>query len=169
MTQMEQAKMAKTTTPFFNLDYTKWMAEFDPVKMTEQFAKIANQYKFEGVDTNVLIDIQRKNLEAFSAANRATAEGIQAVAKRQAEIFKETLDTLSSAIGEVGKSATPQDAAAKQAELAKDVFETALENMRELVDMVAKSNDAATKAINARITESLDEIKDMALKLKKKN
>jgi phasin family protein len=169
MTQTEHAKMAKNPNPFLNLDYAKWMTEFDPLKMTEQFTKLAGQYKLEGVDANALVDIQRRNLEAFSVANRAAAEGIQAVAKRQAEIFKETLDTLSGAFGEVGKSATPQDVAAKQAEIAKDVFETAVENMRELADMVAKSNDLATKAINARIAESLDEIKDMALKLEKKN
>lgn len=168
MTQTEFVKMAKAANPFLNLDYTKWMAEFDPAKWSDEFAKFATQYKIEGVDVNALVDAQRKNVEALSAANRVAIEGFQAIAKRQAEILKETLDTLSGAISEIGKSGTPQDATAKQAELAKGAFETALTNMRELAEMVAKSNGAAAQAINARISESLDEIKQLALKSKKK-
>jgi phasin family protein len=168
MTQTEYVKMAKAANPFLNFDYTKWIVDFDPAKWSDEFAKFANQYKIDGVDMNAVVDAQRKNIEALSAANRVAIEGFQAVAKRQAEILKETLDTLAGAISEIGKSGTPQDAAAKQAELAKEAFETALGNMRELAEMVAKSNGEAAQAINARISESLDELKQLALKTKKK-
>jgi hypothetical protein len=38
--------------------------------------------------------------------------------------------------------------------------------MRELAEMVAKSNDQAVNTINNRISSSLDELKTMALSLK---
>ena len=159
--------MAQSGDPFFNFDITKMMSEFDPAKIADEFAKMASQYKIPGVDMDSLVQSQRKNLEALTAANRVAFEGVQAVAKRQAEILQETMNEAAGALDAVAKSGSPQEAAAKQAELVKGAFEKALANMRELAEMVSKSNTEATQAINARITETLDEIKDMALKLKK--
>lgn len=159
--------MAKASDPFFNFDVTKIMGEFDPTKMADEFAKMATKYKLPGVDMNALVDSQRKNLEALTAANRVAIEGMQAVAKRQAEILQETMDEVSSALERFTKAGTPQDAAANQAEFAKGAFEKALGNMRELAELVAKSNTEATQAINSRISETLDEIKDMAMKMKR--
>ncbi len=159
--------MAQSGDPFFNFDITKMMSEFDPAKIADEFAKMASQYKIPGVDMDSLVEGQRKNLEALTAANRVAFEGVQAVAKRQAEILQETMNEAAGAMDAVAKSGSPQEAAAKQAELVKGAFEKALANMRELAEMVSKSNTEATQAINSRITETLDEIKDMALKFNK--
>ena len=48
----------------------------------------------------------------------------------------------------------------------RGAFERALGNMRELAEMVTKSNQQATSTINSRISASLDELKDVALKMK---
>ncbi len=64
------------------------------------------------------------------------------------------------------KAGSPPEVAAKQAELAKDAFERALGNMKELADMVTKANQEATSTINSRISATLDEIKELALKMK---
>ena len=160
--------MAKTTNAFFGFDMTKMMAEFDPAKMADEFAKAASQYQVPGVDMGAVVESQRKNLEAVTQANRVALEGMQAVTKRQAEILQETMAETSSAVQELaGAAASPQDAAAKQADLVKSAFEKALGNMKELAELVAKSNAEATEAINARISENLDEIKKAALDAKK--
>jgi len=158
--------MAKAQETFLNMDMSKMLADFDPSKMTDEFMKMAKQFKLPGVDMDSLIASQRKNVEAVTAANRVAFEGVQAVAKRQAEILQETMNEAASALDTLLKSGNPTDAAAKQVEIAKQAYEKALANMRELAEMVSKSNDEATQAINARITESLDEIKDMAMKMK---
>ena len=119
-----------------------------------------------GVDMDAVVASQRKNVEALTSANRVAFEGVQAVAKRQAEILQETMTEVSGAIDQLSKAGSPQEAAARQADLAKEAFEKALSNMRELAEMVAKSNEEATQAINARISESLDEIKGLVLSLK---
>ena len=49
---------------------------------------------------------------------------------------------------------------AKQAEILKKAFETALANVKELAEMGAKSNTEAMETINKRVTESLDEVRD---------
>lgn len=156
--------MANSPDPTF--DITKYMKDMDPGKMMEEFSKMLKQYNLPGVDMDSLMASQKKNMEALTAANRVALEGMQAVAKRQAEILQETMNEASKAVDVLSKAGSPTEVAAKQAELAKDAFERALSNMRELAEMVAKSNEEATSTINARISATLDEIKDMALKMK---
>ncbi|MBK8173764.1 MAG: phasin family protein [Rhodospirillales bacterium] len=142
------------------------MKEFDPSKMVGEFSNMLKQYKLPGVDMDSLVASQKKNVEALTSANRVAFEGLQAVVKRQAEILQETMNEASKAVDALSKAGSPPEVAAKQAELAKDAFERALSNMRELAEMVAKSSQDATSTINARISTSLDEMKDLVLKLK---
>lgn len=147
-------------------DFSKLLKEFDPTKVVEQFSSALKQYKMPGVDVDALVASQKKNLEALTAANRVAFEGLQAVAKRQAEILQETMNETTKAVDQVAKAGSPAEIAAKQADLAKQAFERALGNMREMGEMAAKSNQEAANAINARISATFDEIRDMALKLK---
>ncbi len=62
------AKQARN--PMFDWDVSKFA---DVQKLTEQFA-------VPGVDSTVLIESQRKNIETLTAANRAAYEGAQAMA-----------------------------------------------------------------------------------------
>jgi phasin family protein len=94
------------------------------------------------------------------------ARGTQAVAKRQAEILQETMNQTAKSFDELSKAGSPPEVAAKQAELAKEAFEKALGNMRELAEMVTKAQQGAMNTISDRISQSLDELKQMALKMK---
>ena len=64
----------------------------------------------------------------------------------------------------LGKASSPTDLAVKQAELAKEGFERALGNMRELAEMVTKGQQATMDAISHRVSASLDEVKQAASK-----
>jgi phasin family protein len=149
------------SNPFLNLDFTKFAGSFDPSKMTEEFTKAFSQFKVPGVDMTGIIASQQKNLEALTAANKAAMEGMQAIAARQSEIMQQTMTATASAAEDLIKSSTPKEAAAKQSDLVKATFEKALADMTEIAQMVAKSNSEAGAAINKRITESLDEVKNM--------
>jgi phasin family protein len=155
-----------TTGPQSFFDVTKLLKEFDPTKVVAEFSNALKQYKLTGVDLDSLVASQKKNLEALTSANRVAYEGLQAVAKRQAEILQETMNEASKAVDQLSKTGSPPEIAAKQAELTKSAFERALANMRELAEMVSKANQEATNTVNSRISASLDEIKDFALKLK---
>lgn len=136
--------MMKSANPFAEMDLTKVMAEF----------------KMPSFDVEALIQAQRKNFEAFVAANQLAVEGIQAVAKRQADIVRETIEELTKASRDLGSATQAPDARmAKQVELAKSSYEKALANLRELSEMMLKSNNDAFGVINKRITEALDEVK----------
>ena len=129
-----------------NMDITKMMADF----------------KLPGLDMDGLMATQRKNIEAVQAANKLAMEGLQAIAQRQTEILRQTMEEMSKMMSEMMSAGTPEDRVAKQADLMKTAFERALSNMREMAEMIAKSNTEAAEVISTRVSENLEEIKSMA-------
>ena len=165
--------MAKTTDNLFpfdmsQFDMSKFMPGFDAKMFDPANFKVPgfDASAFGGADVEAVMSAQRKNAEALADANRKAIAGMQDLANRQGEILKEALDVATKGAAEVVQSGNPQDAAVKQTELYKQAFETALSNMRELADMSTKANAEVTDAINTRVSESLDELKEQVLKLK---
>lgn len=156
--------MADTKTPNSPIDLRKLMGDFDATKLMTDMQNMLKQYKLPAVDMEAFAASQKKNIEAVTTANRAAAEGLQALAKRQAEVLQETMRETSQAVAEMSKSMNPGDVMAKQAELVRSAFEKGVSTMREMADIVSKSNREATDAINARITSTLEEIRGLALK-----
>lgn len=140
----------KTGNPFLDQDFSEM---FDMKKVMQAF-------QMPNVDSNVLVEAQRKNFEAFANANRVAFEGAQAVVKRQGEIMRQTMQDASETMKAVNGAETAEDRVAKQTEAAKKAFKNALTNMHELAEMAQKSNTEALSYINERVTESFDEVRD---------
>ncbi|MBP2298661.1 phasin family protein [Azospirillum picis] len=134
--------------------------EFDP-------SKLMGDLKMPGLDVESIIASQRKNIEAVTAANQLAYEGFQAVLRRQAEVLRTVTEDVNRAVGELTVAGTPEEKAAKQADLVKTAFERSLANIRELTEMVAKSNTEAADILAKRVSESLDEIKVAIAKVQK--
>src|SRR3546814_10886251 len=79
-----------------------------------------------------MISAQRKNIEALTAANQIAFEGVQNIAKRQMEIARKATEEMSLVAKELTVTGSPEDKMARHAALAKDAFETAVANLREL-------------------------------------
>ncbi len=131
------------TNPFFNVDMQKMFADF----------------KFPGIDYESLMASQRRNIEALTHANQLAVEGMQAVAKRQAEILRQTMEETTRAMQSLLGTASPEERMSKQTDIIKTAFERAIANMRELAELVTKSNAEAFQIVNRRVTDSLDELK----------
>ncbi len=153
--------------PYMFFDVTKIAAEFDPAKIMGNFQKSFGDLKLPGFDTSAIMETQRKNIEAMTTANRVALEGMQAMMRRQSEILQQAMQELTDTLKTYKADSKPEDVAATQIDQAKAAFEKAMANARELAEMSAKSNTEAAEAINKRFTESMDEFKDMLLKLKK--
>ncbi len=119
-------------------------------------------------DLESLAQAQRRNLEALSAANRIALEGAQAVARRHMEIVQGSMVEMTEAIRSMSGTETPQERAARQAELLKAGYERAVSNMKEVADLIQKSNGEALALLNKRFAEAMDEIKTMAAKVQQK-
>ncbi len=138
----------------------------NPAKFTEELTIKLKDYRLPGIDFDAVVASQRSNVEALANASRAAFEGSQAVAKRQAEILQETMTQTSKSFETLAEAGSPSEVVAKQAELAKEAFEKALGDMRELAEMVTKAQQGAIDTMSGRISQTLDEVKHMALKMK---
>jgi len=155
------------------------MAESNPVNpfasamnqaksAAEEVTKMFSDMKLPTIgampDTQALLDAHKRNLEAMSAANKVALEGAQAVAKRHMEILQQSMAEMTEAMRTLATAEAPQEKAAKQADLAKTSYERAVANMKELSDLIQKSNAEAVGVLNQRFTEAMQEIKGMVKK-----
>ena len=145
---MAKAKV-KTGNPFLDADFGSGM----------DFGKFAEPFKFPGVDSEALIENQRRNLEAVTKANQVAFEGAQAVVQYQAEILRRTMDETTKAVQEMSKPGKIEDVWAKQAELLKGAYEQGLANLRALTELSTKVNAEAADLLTHRVSDSLGELK----------
>jgi phasin family protein len=150
------AKKAESASAFDPMSFWK---EFDPTRMM-------GDIKTPGVDVQAIVEFQQRNLEALASANRTAFEGTQAVMARQAEILREAMEEMRSAFEGMAARKMPDEAVAEQTEVIKQSFEKTVANMRELSEMMAKSNSQAVDEINRRIAAGLDELKTNIAKAK---
>ena len=155
--------MAKTNAGFFDPEFMKVpdFAQFytDFNKSFAEYGKMFGNGKLPGFDVDAMIAAQRKNIEALTAANQVAFEGVQTIAKRQVEFARKAAEELSDVAKEFTATGTPEDKLARQAALAKEAFETALANLRELSGIAQKANSQAVDLISKRVVENFDEVK----------
>jgi len=154
--------MAKATNSLFDTegfkvpDFAKFYGDFN--KAAADFGKLFASGKTP-FDFEAAVASQRKNVEAFTAANRIAVEGSQAILRRQGELVREAIEELSAVSKEFTAAGSPEDKLVKQTELAKSAFETALANIRELSGLVQKASDEAVSVISKRVVDNFDEVK----------
>jgi len=126
--------------------------------VTKAFAGFA----IPGLNVEALMASQRKNVEALTQANQLAIEGVQALARRQVEIAREALEEAPALFRDLSQPTAPQERLAKSAEIAKTSFEKGLATARELTELVTKANTEAFNVITKRVTESFEEMREVA-------
>ena len=157
--------MAQSNNPF-NFDPSK-MFTIDPQQMMAQWQTALESINLPGVDMSKILDAQRKNVEAITQANRIALEGVQSLMQRQAEIMQQSVEEATKMMQNFDPNTDPTERVTQQTALAQEAFQQALDRMRELAEMANKSQAEAFEAIQARFTESLEEIRGSMQKLGK--
>jgi len=121
------------------------------------FTKLMSQFRLPGVDFAALVDRERKNIQALAEANRIAFEGWQSLVRRQAEMLQETMKKVVTDAGQ-------EHAKRKRADLAKEGFEKALADMRELAEMATKSQKEAFDVVRKRFEENVEGIRNFGKK-----
>ncbi len=133
--------------------------------------KFWSEYKtpqLQGFDFGQTLQAGRRNAEAVTAAGQALAESYQAIARRQAELARAQVEKVLKSTKDMLVNGSPEINTTKQIELAKSVFETSLNNLREVSELVTKSGFEVFDVLNKRASESLEEITPAATATKKK-
>jgi len=119
--------------------------------------KLLEQFKVPGVDPAAIVEAGRKDMEALVAANRAAYEGVQALARKQGEMLRDALQKIQAA----AQHAAGKSAEAKPAELASEAYRKILADMKELADIVRKSQADAMSRVTDRAIEHLQELRKL--------
>jgi len=140
------------------------MSDRFPMKPDDMMKMFAEFRLPHFADMESLAQAQRRNLEALSAANRIALEGAQAVARRHMEIVQSAMSEMTDAMRSMAGTESPQDRAQRQADLLKQGYERAVTNMKEIADLIQKSNGEALALLNRRFAEAMEEVTHMAAK-----
>ena len=115
-----------------------------------------------GFDVNTVVDIQRRNVEALTAANQTIAQGLQTVVQRQGEIARQSVKQFQDLVSFKPSSTSVTETLVKQIDVTKTSYEKNVTNARELGDIVAKVGSEAADILSRRVVASLDEVKAAA-------
>jgi phasin family protein len=129
------------------------------------FTKAFGDMRAPMVDVETLVAMQRKNLEALTEVNQVAIEGVQAVIRHQMEMTRRTMEEFSQMFSSLFQpNGSMEERLAKQAEFSKAALESGISNARELGDLLAKANTETLNVLTRRISETLEELREMAKK-----
>lgn len=129
------------------------------------FTRLFADIKFPAMpDVNALVAATQRNMDVFTAANRIALEGAQAVARRHTEIVQQSMAEMAEAMRALSGTDAPAEKARRQAELLKQAYGHAVDNMKELHDLMRKSHDEAMGLLSRRFEEAMEEIKTLSTK-----
>lgn len=134
-----------------------------PLPSFNSFAKlfpVPDFNKLPGFDVTTVLDIQRRNVEALSAANQTIVQGLQIVVQRQGEIARQSVKQFQDLLSV--KPTSVNEVLVKQIDVAKTSYEKTVADARELGDVVAKVGSEAVDILSRRVVASLDEVKAAA-------
>ncbi len=136
---------------------------FFPTPNFGEFTKLFGEMKLPAMpDMGAFVAANRRNIEAITAANRIAMEGAQAVSRRHMEIVQQSMAEMTEAVKLLAAPDAPQAKAARQADMLKTIYEHAVSNIKELGDLIQKSNAEAINLLNHRFSEAMDEVKALA-------
>jgi len=130
-----------------------------PAPSFNSFAKL---FQVPGFGINTVVDIQRRNVEALTAANQTIAQGLQTVVQRQGEIARQSVKQFQDLVSFKPSSTSVKETLVKQIDVAKTSYEKTVADARELGDLVTKVGSEAVDILSRRVVASLDEVKAAA-------
>ncbi len=136
--------MTKTDTAF-GIDFSEFLPNF------------GTSFGFPSLNADAILDLQKKNLEAFDKAGKLTATGFEELLKRQGEMLKLSVKEFESAVKATTKKGLPEFNPEKQTEAVQASFDGAVANSRELMELAATSGQKIFDVISKRANEAVAE------------
>lgn len=160
------ADMFKQSADMFkNNDLFKQSAEMfknNPLLKGDMF-KNADAFKAmfkPNFDMNQPLNVIRRNAEAVTEACQVLAENAQESFRAGTESLRTNVETVLKNSKGVFNSNSPEAGLAKQADLARSIYENTLSSIRELAESATKCSFEAFEVLNRRATESMSELSE---------
>jgi len=107
--------------------------------------------------TSKLLANGRKDLQALLKVNKHSYAELQTLVKRRTTLLKDAIKDWQAVAKNVDVH-KPMDSVTKFEELGKEAFKMALENIRSLADLAAKSQAKAFKVVKQSIEDNVSEV-----------
>ena len=137
--------------PFFETDFSKFM----------DMSKMMGEFKMPAFSWEAMMASHRRNMEVMVAVNQAAFETAQALARRQAEWARQGFEEITSMVNATISAETPEEKVIRHAEMSKAAVDKCMANAREIAETVAKTNAQAMDTMSTRMSEGLDEFRDI--------
>ena len=138
------------------------MADVRPNPFDFDVTKMFADFRFRPLDVEAAWAAQRRNLEALSQANQLAVESMQAVAKRQIELTRETFEGFSALWRDLATPVSTEDRIVKNTEYVKQIIDKGVKHGGEIATITAKAGTKAAEILHKRANEGLDEIRVLA-------
>jgi phasin family protein len=112
------------------------------------FAKLIESCQITGVDMTSLIDMEKKNIDALIEVNRSAYDSWRDLMARQVEVFQETMKAIAAEAG-------GETVAGRRTEIAREGFEKALANMRQLAETATESQKQTMEILRRRFEDGM--------------
>ena len=95
-----------------------------------------------------MIDTEKKNIDALIEVNRSAYDSWRNLMARQTEVFQETMKAIAA-------EASDESVAGRRTEIARQGFEKALANMRQLAETAADSQKQTMEILHRRFEDGM--------------
>ncbi|WP_197521100.1 TIGR01841 family phasin [Bradyrhizobium icense] len=112
------------------------------------FAKLIESCQISGVDMTSLIDVEKKNIDALNEVNRSAYDSWQNLMARQTEVFQEMMKAIAA-------EASNETVAGRRTEIARQGFEKALANMRQLAETATEQQKQTIEILRRRFEDGM--------------
>ena len=129
------------------------MSDNKSMPSADRGAKLIKSCQISGVDMMSLIDMEKRNIDALTEVNRSAYESWRNLMARQTEVFQETIKAIAA-------EASNETVAGRRAELARQGFERALANIRQLAAAATESQKQTIEILRPRFEDGMAAIRN---------
>ena len=159
MATAKKAAAKKTTASSSTKEAPNAAEMLNPLKNLKAMTDRLQDLNLTG-GASKLLESGQKDLQALMQANQKSYQGLQTVVQRQTEMIKSAIAEWQTAAKEMpGKDAKAN--LAKLDELGRQSFQRAIDDIKELANLAAKSQADAFELVRQRIQANVDEVTKM--------
>jgi phasin family protein len=138
------------------------MTDVRPSLFDFDVSKFVANFRFRPLDLDAWLAYQRRNVEAFTQANQVAVDGAQAVARKQIEMARQSIEDVTALWRDLAQPASAEERVVKNTEYAKQMLEKSVNHGREITMLATKVGADTVDVLRRRASASLDEIRDYA-------
>jgi phasin family protein len=125
-------------------------------------AKTTPKTGFPMFDGDQFIAVQQRNVDAMASAGQIFADGAKAIALRQSEMVQSAVEQWMGNSHKVFNAKPNEFKPADQVADARQAYENAVNNARELAEIAMKAQNEAFGVLTKAMMANLDDMKSLA-------